>query len=88
MYGHESTFRPRYSVGGLMLVCKKPSKRKASNVLLVSPEYRCRNWQEREADEQMRCRVCGCTWNNGCPGGCYWVEPDLCSQCIDKVGVL
>lgn len=27
------------------------------------------------------CRVCGCTEDNACPGGCYWVEPDLCSAC-------
>lgn len=29
------------------------------------------------------CRVCGCTDNHACPGGCYWVEPDLCSRCAD-----
>jgi hypothetical protein len=28
-----------------------------------------------------RCRVCGCTDDRACPGGCYWVEPDLCSAC-------
>lgn len=28
-----------------------------------------------------RCRVCGCTDDNACPGGCSWVEPDLCSKC-------
>jgi hypothetical protein len=28
------------------------------------------------------CRVCGCTDEWGCPGGCYWVEPDLCSDCV------
>ena len=27
------------------------------------------------------CRVCGCTEDNACPGGCYWIEPDLCSAC-------
>lgn len=31
--------------------------------------------------EKRKCRVCGCTWNNPCPGGCYWVEWDLCSSC-------
>lgn len=31
--------------------------------------------------EKRVCRVCGCTWNNPCPGGCYWVEWDLCSSC-------
>ncbi len=28
------------------------------------------------------CRVCGCTDEEGCEGGCQWVEPDLCSQCV------
>lgn len=31
------------------------------------------------------CRVCGCTWNNACPGGCWWVEEDLCSSCAEKM---
>jgi len=28
-----------------------------------------------------RCRVCGCTDDLPCPGGCYWAERDLCSEC-------
>ena len=28
-----------------------------------------------------KCRVCGCTWNHACDGGCYWVADDLCSRC-------
>lgn len=31
-----------------------------------------------------RCRVCGCTDNHACLGGCYWVEEDLCSSCAEK----
>lgn len=31
--------------------------------------------------EERKCRVCGCTWNNACRNGCYWVEEDLCSNC-------
>lgn len=27
------------------------------------------------------CRICGCTDEDGCPKGCYWVEDDLCSSC-------
>lgn len=27
------------------------------------------------------CRICGCTDDHACPGGCYWVEPNLCSAC-------
>jgi len=30
------------------------------------------------------CRVCGCTQENPCEGGCYWVEEDLCSACETK----
>lgn len=32
------------------------------------------------------CRVCGCTDQYGCPEGCYWVEPDLCSSCAGDAG--
>ncbi len=32
--------------------------------------------------DDRRCRVCGCTQFNACPGGCYWIEEDLCSQCV------
>jgi len=31
---------------------------------------------------KTKCRVCGCTWDNACPGGCYWVESNLCNRCI------
>jgi hypothetical protein len=31
-----------------------------------------------------RCRVCGCTDDHACDGGCEWVEPDLCSACNDQ----
>lgn len=27
------------------------------------------------------CRVCGCTEDCACPGGCRWVAPGLCSSC-------
>jgi hypothetical protein len=29
----------------------------------------------------MTCRVCGCTDENACAGGCVWIEPGLCSIC-------
>lgn len=37
-----------------------------------------------ETCKKRTCRVCGCTWDNACPGGCYWVEFDLCSACEGK----
>ena len=27
------------------------------------------------------CRECGCTDEYGCPDGCWWIGPDLCSAC-------
>ncbi|RJX17688.1 MAG: hypothetical protein C4575_12655 [Desulforudis sp.] len=31
------------------------------------------------------CRVCGCTDDLACPGGCYWVEQNLCSRCAEEM---
>lgn len=30
---------------------------------------------------EAKCRVCGCTNERTCPGGCVWAEPNLCSRC-------
>lgn len=37
-----------------------------------------------DEEEEIECRSCGCTWNNACPGGCYWVEANLCSNCVNE----
>jgi hypothetical protein len=34
------------------------------------------------------CRVCGCTDDNPCAGGCGWAGEDLCTNCVDKVPAL
>lgn len=31
------------------------------------------------------CFLCGCTDENGCAGGCWWVAGDLCSRCLPIV---
>lgn len=28
-----------------------------------------------------KCRICECTENDPCEGGCAWAEPNLCSTC-------
>lgn len=29
-----------------------------------------------------KCRMCGCTWERGCPAGCAWANnSDLCTVC-------
>lgn len=48
------------------------------------PIWQC--WQKyilERVDAEPVCRVCGCTQDNACPGGCYWVAPDLCSACAE-----
>ena len=41
----------------------------------------CFDW----LNDEQKCRVCGCTWNSPCEGGCYWVEEDLCSKCAEQL---
>lgn len=35
-----------------------------------------------EDDGQPSCRVCGCTQDRACAGGCVWATADLCSRCV------
>jgi hypothetical protein len=35
--------------------------------------------------KKRTCRICGCTDDRACPGGCHWVEKDLCSACKPAV---
>ncbi len=40
--------------------------------------------------DERKCRYCGCTEDHACVDPytklpCRWVEPDLCSECVDKV---
>ena len=43
----------------------------------------CEEKRKREL-ALRKCRVCGCTDDRACEGGCYWVGPDLCSRCADR----
>lgn len=38
--------------------------------------------EEGDELEVPCCRECGCTEFDPCPGGCFWVETDLCSVCV------
>lgn len=38
------------------------------------------------AATERRCRVCGCTELQACPGGCSWAGADLCSSCAAAAG--
>ena len=34
-------------------------------------------------DDIWTCKGCGCTDDFGCETPCYWVEKDMCSNCVD-----
>lgn len=34
------------------------------------------------------CLFCGCTSDDACPGGCWWVTAQLCSACCRRAGVV
>jgi hypothetical protein len=34
---------------------------------------------------ERRCRVCGCTDDHACEGGCRWTEAELCSKCAELI---
>ena len=38
--------------------------------------------------DELMCRACGCTDDNGCPGGCWWVRDNVCSQCATAVALI
>jgi len=54
------------------------TRRCESEVRTALREHYC-----RISKPVRRCRVCGCTDDHACPGGCFWVAPDLCSRCAD-----
>lgn len=33
----------------------------------------------------MKCRYCGCTDGHGCLNGCFWIMPNVCSNCVVNV---
>lgn len=66
----------------------------------VRSDYlRLLDWDDFDDDDELSlalipkaapgtCRVCGCTAERGCyPIRCYWVEPDLCSNCAGSIPV-
>jgi len=56
-----------------------------SDWVIVGPEMIIRV-REPLAEQEQKCRVCGCTETNACmtgEGPCHWAEADLCSACCD-----
>lgn len=60
-------------------LAKEVRDRKHAGVMKKGGAYRV----ELTVEPIASCRKCGCTENHACQGGCWWVEPDLCSSCVD-----
>lgn len=45
------------------------------------PTVQPHDWCGSFCPDLDECRGCGCTNHHGCPEGCWWVEPGLCSTC-------
>lgn len=76
---------PDQMVERLDIQCRR-LKRSRSQVITdrLSEWFIYLEWGEPEDEfehQDDRCRVCGCTDLSACDGGCFWVEPGLCSQC-------
>ena len=48
---------------------------------LVLPDGACH-------EAERACMVCGCTDGHACPGGCHWVDDDLCSRCAEELELI
>lgn len=51
----------------------------------ATSRYKC---EEVITDAGRRCRFCGCTQNHACVndlGPCWWILPDVCSACAEKL---
>lgn len=60
--------------------------RVAIGELVGSHQHDLSKHPEHHAQEHAvpTCSDCGCTDEAGCPGGCVWVLPDLCSVCARR----
>lgn len=59
-----------------------PSPRIASSVPTTTGERSAPTWVTLIEPLERACRVCGCTQNRACLGGCWWIDIDLCSACV------
>lgn len=61
-------------------------------VLEPSLSAAIKRWNQGTDDNKLfdveTCVLCGCTDENACKDGCFWVAPCLCSQCAEKMEAL
>lgn len=82
------------AAGGIVMATAVDVARELQRQLSTTPalaavaELGWRPEADLPAVEGTKCRACGCTEENGCPEGCFWVEPNLCSRCAARVAEL
>jgi ParB/RepB/Spo0J family partition protein len=71
---------------------KKGKKPTAAAILSERKRGKAKKGKKAAAgddDDEAKCRVCGCTEDSACEGGCHWVVDDgmgdLCSACAEKI---
>jgi hypothetical protein len=87
----------KYDLQGIILIAYGKGERTMSedddNLALVTygfDKQQCKRMArigDRIFDREVlvaTCRVCGCTEEDACEGGCSWIEDDLCSACHKK----
>lgn len=73
--GKTTTMSPGAAAGqGMSFAYKLDFLLKGTELIVADPK----------GSTEWKCSVCGCTDDHACPGGCYWVEPGLCSRCIKQ----
>ncbi len=76
----------RSAVAAIALAEHKLDARNPYAALLEQCERGLEEFEERlavlDVEDERTCRRCGCTEEHACPGGCYWVDWDLCNQCL------
>ena len=67
-----------------MDVCGKISDGSCSMAGTEQCDWECPFSLDSDADDDAICRRCGCSDSIACENGCYWIEDDLCSECVGK----
>lgn len=68
---------------GSVMICR--CERGSNEITIKSSPAWC---PKKIKSSNQKCRVCGCTDEHACDGGCYWASVNLCSKCAEKEDLL
>lgn len=67
---------------GSVMICR--CQRGSDEITIKSSPTWC---PKKVNSSNWRCKICGCTDELACVGGCYWVAPNLCSKCAEGIEI-